>query len=198
MSKTTPATYTPPSLVLFSAGEKVYTDDVMGVINNGHHLWSRSGPRSPILLKTLNPFKTSSATLTQVDDGADGFDLTRVNPIIQPTRPVLVAGNLRRQLIFRVYGRDFVARVTLYTPDGAAVLTTLDITRATGLGWGWSTGNAVNLTPAQVGDGGVAGASPRLIGLSIQARRETTKAELWQVFAQEVVATAAAFLPTGA
>lgn len=197
MSKTTPATYTPPSLVQFSAGEKIYADDITETIRNGHHLWSRSGPRSQILLKTLNPFETSSATLTQADDGADGFDLTRGNPIIQPTRPVLVAGNMRHQIIVRVYGRDFVVRVTLYTPDGAATLTTLDITRAVGAGWGWSSGT-INLTPAEVGDGGVAGASPRLIGVSLQARRETTKAELWQATIQDVVAAASAYLPTGA
>ncbi len=197
MSKTTPATYTAPSLVEFSAGEEIFAPDPVGAIRNTHHIWSRSGPRSQILLKTLNPFETSSATLTHADDGADGFDLTRVNPIIQPTRPVIVAGNVRHQLIVRVYGRDFVVRVTLYTPDGAATISTVDITRATGLGWGWSTGT-FNLTPAEVGDGGVAGASPRLIGVSLEARRETTKAELWQATIQEVVAASSSYLPSGA
>lgn len=197
MSKTTPALYDPPSLVRYSAGEQILYPDASRLVRNAHHLWSRAGARAPMLTKTLNPFETTSATLTAIDEGADGLDLTRVDTAIQLLRPVVVAGNTRHQLIWRVYGRDFVVRLAVYAPDGATLITTQDVTRAVGLGWGWSSG-AINLTPAEVGDGGVAGAAPRMIGLSLTARRETTKAELWQAWAQEVVATASGYLPSGA
>jgi hypothetical protein len=197
MSKTTNALYDPPSLVRYSAGEQILYPDASALVRNGHHLWSRAGARAPLLTKTLNPFETTSATLTASDDGPDGFDLTRIDTVIQLLRPVVVSGNTRHQLTWRVYGRDFVVRLSVYAPDGATLLTTQDLTRAAAAGWGWSTGT-INLTPAEVGDGGVAGAAPRMIGLSLTARRETTKAELWQAWAQEVVATASSYLPTGA
>lgn len=197
MSKTTPALYDPPSLVRYSAGEQILYPDASTLVRNAHHLWSRAGARVPLLAKTLNPFETTSATLTAGDDGPDSFDLTRVDAAIQMLRPVVVSGSSRHQLIWRVYGRDFVVRLSVYAPDGATLLTTQDLTRAAAAGWGWST-DMIDLTPAQVGDGGVGGAAPRMIGLSLTARRETTKAELWQTWAQEVVATTSSYLPSGA
>ena len=198
MSKTTPTTYDPASLVRYSAGEQILYPDAAALIRNGHYQWSRTGARVPLLNKTLNPFETTSATFTASDEGADGFDLTRCDTAIQLLRPVLVAGALRYQIVWRVYGRDFVTRLSLYAPDGGALITTQDVTRAVGLGWGWSSGT-ITLTPAEVGAGGIADAwTPRLIGLSLRARRETSEAQLWQASLREGVAGASSYLPSGA
>lgn len=195
MSKTIPTLYEPPSLVRYSAGEQILYPQPRELVRGVHHLWSRRGHRVPLLLKTLNPFETTSPTHTQADEGPDSFDLDRLNPVVRLLRPVLVAGVLSYQLVVRVYGRDFVVRITIYSPDAAGVITTAEVTRLTGAGWGWSS-TTINLTRAQVGEGGVAGAAQRVLGLSLGARRSTTKAEIWQVWAHEPIAIAAN-LPTG-
>ena len=196
MSKTVPTIYEPPSLVSYSAGEQILYPQPRELVRGIHHLWSRRGHRVPLLLKTLNPFETTSASHTQTDEGPDSFDLDRLNPIVRLLRPVLVAGVLSYQIVVRVYGRDFVMRTTVYSPDAAGVITTAEVTRLTGAGWGWSSAT-ITFSRAQVGEGGVAGAAPRVLGLSLEAHRSTTKAELWQAWAHEPVAVAAA-LPSGA
>lgn len=192
MSKTTPATYAPPSLTQYAAGEPILDTDALAVIQNGHHLWSRTGQRIPILTKNLNPFETTSATYTQIDSGTERLDLTRLNPCFQLLRPVLVASVLKYQMIVRAYGRDFRVRVTLYSAAAGAVVTTATITRAIGSGWGWSSAT-ITIDPADV----VASGVRRVLSLSLEVQRETTKAELWQVTGHEVVAAAAAYLPNG-
>lgn len=193
MSKTTPATYAPPSLTQYAAGESILDADALAIIHSGHHLWSRAGQRIPILVKNLNPYETTSSTYTQFDSGSERLHLTRLNPCFQLLRPVLVAGALKYQLIARAYGRDFRARVTVYSPAAAASVTTATITRAIGSGWGWSS-TTINIDPADVVSGGIR----RVLALSLEVQRETTKAEIWQAAAHEVVAAAAAYLPNGA
>jgi hypothetical protein len=192
VSKTTPATYTPPSLTQYAAGEDILDTDALAVVQNAQHVWSRTGQRIPILVKNLNPFETTSSTYTQLDSGSERLDLTRLNPCFQLLRPVLVASVLKYQLIARAYGRDFVARLTLYSAAAGAIITTATITRVTGSGWGWSSAT-ITIDPADV----VVSGARRVLSLSLEVQRETTKAELWQVTAHEVVAAAAAYLPNG-
>jgi len=185
VSKTIPTIYTPPSLTQYAAGAGILDTDALAVIQNAHHVWSRTGQRIPILTKRLNPFETASATYTQIDSGTEPLDLTRLNPCFQLLRPVLVAGALKYQLIVRAYGRDFVARVTLASTGAGTGTVTATITRAIGSGWGWSS-TTITLAPSDV----VASGVRQVLSLSLEVQRETTKAELWQVTAQEVVATA--------
>ena len=188
MTKTIPTAYTAPELGDFGAGEKIYDAPIRDVGRGLHHEWSRRGWRVPLLLKTLNPYETTSATYTQADSGTDGEDLDQVK-VVQLIRPILDAGSLKHQLVVAVYGRDFVVRATAYAPDAAASLGSVEVTRAS-TSWGWSTG-IITITEAAADDGAVGADSPRLIELSLEAKRSTTKAELWQAGAWEVVAVAA-------
>lgn len=192
MSKTTPATYTPPALTQYTGGADILDEDALAVVQNTQHVWSRTGQRIPVLVKLLNPYETTSSSYTQIDSGSERLDLTRLNPCFQLLRPVLVAGSLKYQMIARAYGRDFVARLTLYSAAAGAAVTAATITRAVGSGWGWSSAT-ITLDPADV----VASGVRQVLSLSLEVRRETTKAELWQVTAHEVVAAAAAYLPNG-
>lgn len=197
MSKTIPKSYAPPSLTQYTAGEQILVD-VGGprpIIRNLHQLWSRVGARGPILLMEDNPFQTSSLALTTTDEGATGFDLTRVNPALELIRPVLVGGSLVHRVRMAVYGRDVAVAATLYAPDGNATLGTLTVTRSS-TSWGWSSAT-LDLTRAQVGEGGVAGATPRLIGVSIEARAVAALGEMWQVVIGELVANNSSYLPDG-
>lgn len=188
MTKTIPTAYAPPELGDFGAGVKIYDAPIRDVGRGLHHEWSRRGWRVPLLLKTLNAYETTSATYTQADSGVDAEDLDQVKTI-QLIRPLLDAGSLKHQLVVAFYGRDFVMRATAYSPDAAASLGSVEVTRAS-TSWGWSTG-IITITEAGADDGAAAGDSPRLIGLTLEAKRSTTKAELWQAFAWEAVATAA-------
>ncbi len=189
MTKTVPTTYTTPRLGDFGAGEKIYDAPIRDVARQAHGDFARAGARVPLLLKTLNAFETTSATYTQADEGADDEGLDECAGVLRLIRPILDAGSLKHQLVVAVYGRDFVVRATAYAPDAAASLGSVEVTRAS-TSWGWSTG-IITITEAAADDGAVAGDSPRLIELSLEAKRSTTKAELWQAGAWEVVAVAA-------
>lgn len=197
MSKSLPISYAPPSPTLYTAGEKILVNagGPRPLMRNAHQLWSRVGARCPILLMEDNPFQTSSAGLTPTDEGVTGFDLTRVNPVIELVRPVLVSGSLVHRVRVAIYGRDVVVAATLFAPDGNVTLGTVTVTRAATT-WGWSEAT-VDITRADAGEGGVAGATPRLIGVALEARRNATLGELWQVVGGELPADATSYLPDG-
>lgn len=197
MSKVLPTSYAPPSARRYVAGEQILVNSggPQPLMRNMHQIWSHAGARCPLLLMEAHPFRTSSVALTPTDEGTARFDLTRVNPVLELVRPVLVSGSLVHRVRIAIYGRDVVVAATLYAPDGNTTLGTLTVTRAS-TSWGWSEAT-LDLTRAQVGEGGVAGATPRLIGVSLEARRSATLGELWQVVGGEVVAASATLLPDG-
>lgn len=196
MSKTVPTGYTPPSLARYGAGGQIIDEDALVVTQNAHAIWRRTGERGQIFVKPLNAWQTTSSTYTQDDSGTQPLSMARRELVLQFVRPILVAGVLSYQLRFGVYGRDFIARLTVYSPDAAGSLSSVEVTRLASAGWGRSS-SVLTLSAAAVGDGGVAGAAPRVLGLYLEAKRSTTMAEIWSARAREV-AGIAANLPNGA
>lgn len=186
MTKTIPASPAAIASGDFSAGEQALDAPVRDVGQELHYEWSRSGERAELLHKTLNAFETSSATYTTSDEGAEGADLDSAT-VVQLIRPVLDGASLDHQIQVRVYGRDFVARVTAYSPDAAASLDVIEITHLSSEGWGWSKGT-LKVSEAAADDGGLAGESPRLVALTLEVKRSTTLAEVWIARAQEISA----------
>ena len=188
MSATTPTSYTAASYSEMVSGETIDAADWLAESQNLHHLYSRAGARCPLYLAEGDPFETDSTTYTQTNSGS-GADLDRYTGIVRVTRPLRVGGAEGYALRVKAYGQDITVKATFFAPDGNTTLGTVEI--ALGSTWEWGGGN-LTLTAAQAGEGGVAGAAARAIGVTLEAKATSAEdtGHLFQAFAFEFIATA--------
>lgn len=194
MSKTVPTTYTAPTVTDMLAGRKVEVADWRSEIRGLHHLWSRTGARCPLILRTSTPWETTSATYTQTDEAAtDTLDLDATHGVLRLTRELLLPKSTHHRVVLAVFGQDLDAQVTLFAPDGNTTLGTIAASCSTS--WEWATGT-LDITRANAREGGSASNPPRVIGAKIEGRTSLDTGYLWQAYLFEAIGTASQ-LPDG-
>lgn len=173
MAKTTPASYTTPVFLDVSPSGIVRDDTWSDQSQRLHHLYARSGERIPL----FDGDEISTTSLSYIrSDELDG--------IVGVWRPRRVSDGDVYLLGLTAYGEDIDIRVTVFDVVADASIDTFDLTISPGPAWGTTTYSGA---AADVLTSGV----PKLLGLDVQIRANTTEATLYQLFAHAAVLTSA-------
>jgi hypothetical protein len=173
MAKTTPTTYTAPTLLDISPSGVVRDDTWSDHTQRLHYLYSRTGERIP--LYNGDSISTTSTSYVRADE-LDG--------IVGVWRPRRVADGDVYLLTLVIYGEDIRVRATIYDVAAGASLDVTGVAITTGPEWASVTysGAAADVLTAGV---------PKLLGIDLQIRADTTEATLYQAFAHAAILTAA-------
>lgn len=190
MSKTVPTTYAAPTWREVLPGELIKQSTWTAQAGRQHHQWSRVGARVPLLLRNDTGWETTSTTYTTTDSSSAGRDLDTITGCLTVRRDLTISSSTQRALLLRCFGQDVDVRATVYDVAADASLGTIVVSCAGSGGGEWSSASLV-LAVASWG-----ASTPKVLGLTIEAKTSATTGYLMQCYAHEVIATAAQ-LPTG-
>jgi hypothetical protein len=180
MSKTLPTAYTEVDGIEFKTRSPIRSSDWRALAAQQNYLYSRRGERIGGQVWDGIPWRNNTSTYAVESTSATTQkDLDEWVPVFYARKRVseIAATSYSAELILQVYGRDYQLLVeAIDAEDGVTVLDTFTITNATSTKQ-WSSGFVrLKDVEAMKPDG-----TPRLIALVVQARRNTTEAEIYQM-----------------
>lgn len=186
MARTTNKAFAALSPLRFFAGRRVLDVNYEIMLANGNYLYSTSGARCPLLVRST-AFETASATSTIVDSGSAGVDLDRYQNVLRCTRPLDLSGD-KYSIEARALVRDLEVTVDVYDVLTDASLGTLRCDGRGSTDWTVAT-DTLELSAAEAETSG----EPRVLLLSIVGARfgtvsAATEGGLLAIHAHEVIA----------